>query len=81
MKMIRITSKKDGFRRCGLPHSKTPVDYPLNRFDDNKLAELKAESMLVVQEIEADDQGVKQDDQKTKAKAQKSADPQKEKQD
>ena len=46
--MIRIQSKKDGFRRCGMAHPKGPVDYPEDRFTAEELAILKAEPMLTV---------------------------------
>ena len=49
--MIRITSKKEGFRRCGVAHSKGPVEYPNGRFTTEELAILKAEPMLLVEEI------------------------------
>lgn len=51
---IRITAKQDGFRRCGLAHSKTPTDYPPETFTPGQLALLKAESLLVVEEIEGE---------------------------
>lgn len=50
--MIRIRSKKDGFRRCGIAHQSTPTDYPADRFSKKELAALKAEPMLVVEEID-----------------------------
>ncbi len=46
--MIRITSKKDGFRRAGIAHSSVPADYPDDRFTQEQLATLKAEPMLIV---------------------------------
>lgn len=49
--MIRITSKKAGFRRCGMPHPKEPVDYPDDRFSEEELDILKAEPMLIVEII------------------------------
>lgn len=49
--MIRIISKKEGFRRCGIAHTGTPTDYPNDRFSKKELAALKAEPMLIVQEI------------------------------
>jgi hypothetical protein len=49
--MIRIRSKKDGFRRCGIAHSEKPVDYPDDRFSKKQIAELKAEPMLFVEEL------------------------------
>ena len=53
--MIKITSKKDGFRRCGVAHPKGPTEYKDDRFDKNELAVLKAEPMLVV--MSGDDEG------------------------
>lgn len=50
--MIRITSKKDGFRRCGLAHGKEPVEYPNDRFSSAQLKQLKAEPMLLVEVVE-----------------------------
>jgi hypothetical protein len=46
---IKITSKKDGFRRAGLTHSGTVV-YPDEAFTDEQLKTLKAEPLLVVEE-------------------------------
>lgn len=48
--MIRITAKKDGFRRAGRVHYGTR-DYPDGAFTPRELAALKAEPMLVVEEI------------------------------
>lgn len=50
--MIRITSKQDGFRRCGIAHSATATEYPDDQISKKDLATLKAEPMLVVEEIE-----------------------------
>jgi hypothetical protein len=47
--MIRITSKRDGFRRCGIAHSKAPVDHPDNRFTEEEIGILQAEPMLTVE--------------------------------
>ncbi len=49
--MIRIRSKKEGFRRCGIAHSEKPVDYPDDKFTKKQLQELKAEPMLLVEEL------------------------------
>lgn len=46
--MIRIVSKREGFRRCGVPHSATPTEYPNDRFNEAELAVLEADPMLVV---------------------------------
>jgi len=47
--MIRITSKQDGFRRCGVAHPKSATEYPDNRFTKGQLETLKSEPMLVVE--------------------------------
>jgi hypothetical protein len=49
--MIRITALKDGFRRCGVSHPATATDHADDRFSKKELAELKAEPMLMVEEI------------------------------
>ena len=46
--MIRITAKRNGFRRAGMAHYGTQ-EYPDGFFDAETLASLKAESMLVVE--------------------------------
>ncbi len=48
---IRITSRKGGFRRCKVEHPATPTVYPDDRFTPQELAALKAEPMLIVEEI------------------------------
>ena len=50
--MIRITAKKDGFRRAGVAHAGTR-EYADGRFTPEELAALKAEPLLVVEEIPA----------------------------
>ncbi|MDL2320767.1 hypothetical protein LJC47_00255 [Desulfosarcina sp. OttesenSCG-928-B08] len=50
--MIRITSKKEGFRRAGVAHSRTPKEYPDEAFTAEQLKQLKAEPMLVVELID-----------------------------
>jgi hypothetical protein len=52
--MIRIISKKEGFRRCGIAFSGTPVDYPNDTFTAQQIAALEAEPMLVVMEVPDD---------------------------
>lgn len=49
--MIRIVSKRNGFRRCGIPHADTPMDYSDDHFSPDVLEALKAEPMLVVVEL------------------------------
>ncbi|WP_085211635.1 HI1506-related protein [Methylomagnum ishizawai] len=48
---IRITSKRDGFRRCGVAHPATPTEYPADRFTNEQIARLRAEPMLFVEII------------------------------
>jgi hypothetical protein len=52
--MIRITSRQDGFRRCGVAHPATATEYPSGKFSKKELEILKGEPMLIVEEI-ADD--------------------------
>lgn len=51
---IRITAKKDGFRRAGQAHGSTPATYPDGTFGKEQLAALRAEPMLVVEELPAE---------------------------
>jgi hypothetical protein len=47
---VKITSKKDGFRRAGRAHSGT-VTHPDGTFTKKELESLKAEAMLEVEII------------------------------
>lgn len=47
-KVIEITARRDGFRRCGMAHSATTQRYPVDRFTQQQLAELKADPNLIV---------------------------------
>lgn len=49
--MIRIRSKRHLFRRCGMAHSKEPVDYADDFFTEEQLEILRAESTLIVELI------------------------------
>lgn len=46
--MIFITSKREGFARCGVRFSETTTSYPDDRFTPEQLADLEAELMLIV---------------------------------
>ncbi|MDP3876012.1 MAG: HI1506-related protein [Methylobacter sp.] len=46
--MIRIKALKNGFRRCGIAHPATPVEYEDGHFTAAQLAALQAEPMLSV---------------------------------
>ncbi|WP_163304438.1 HI1506-related protein [Enterobacter ludwigii] len=48
---VRIASKQDGFRRCGVAHSCAPVVWPDNKFTAKQLKQLQAEPMLIVDVI------------------------------
>lgn len=50
--MIVITSKREGFRRCGVAHAARPVEWPDGRWDGDELAALLAEPMLTVELVE-----------------------------
>ena len=50
---VRIASRRDGFRRAGMAHPEGPVEHPAGTFSPEELKALKAESMLIVDEIEA----------------------------
>ena len=52
--MIRISSKRHNFRRCGMAHPKEPTEYPNDRFSEAELEILRAEPMLIVEEVDAD---------------------------
>lgn len=48
---IKITSKRNGFRRCGIEHPDQPVIYPDGTFNSEQFKVLKAEPMLIIEEI------------------------------
>lgn len=46
---IGISSRQEGFRRCGIAHSVSRTEYADDHFSKEQLASLKAEPMLVVE--------------------------------
>jgi len=48
---IAIKSKREGFRRCGIPHSIEERIYPDERFTPEELTRLQNEPMLTVRII------------------------------
>ncbi len=48
MGSIKIRSKRDGFRRCGIPHFVDWTIHPDGSFTDEEIAILRAEPMLEV---------------------------------
>lgn len=53
---ITITAKHDGYRRCGIVHSTTPVTYPDDRFGASDIDRLRRDPHLIVVEPIVDDQ-------------------------
>lgn len=49
---IAIVSKTEGFRRCGIPHPASMVEYPDGRFTPDEILRLQAEPMLEIEIIE-----------------------------
>ncbi|EBM5716953.1 hypothetical protein FZH65_09340 [Salmonella enterica] len=67
--MIFITSKREGFARCGVRFSETTTPYPDDRFTPEQLAELEAEPMLVVSRESAGMTAVQATEQISRLKA------------
>lgn len=55
--MIRITAKKDGFRRGGVAHPAKATDYADDRFTKAELKALAAEPMLTVEVLDDEAKG------------------------
>lgn len=51
--VLKITSKKDGFRRAGVSHPAREVEYPADKFSAEQIAQLEAEPMLIVERGES----------------------------
>ena len=49
--MIRIKSKRAGFRRCGVAHPADWTEYPDDRFGKEEMKVLQAEPMLSVETV------------------------------
>ena len=54
--MIRIRSKRDGFRRCDMRHLAEAVEYQDDKFSEEQLEILQGESMLIVEVVEDSEQ-------------------------
>ena len=46
--MITITSKKNGFRRCGIVHAEMQTEYANDAFTPEQMEILQAEPLLTV---------------------------------
>ena len=55
--MIVITSKREGFRRCGVAHAAGPTQWPDDRWTEAELDALMAEPMLTVDQAADDPPG------------------------
>lgn len=55
--LLRITSRRDGFRRAGLAHPAAPTDHDAARFTAEQIAALRAEPNLVVVDVLPDAPG------------------------
>ncbi|BBL70332.1 HI1506-related protein [Methylogaea oryzae] len=49
---LRVTAKREGFRRAGWNWSTAPIELPAANFSKEEIAALRAEPMLVVEDIE-----------------------------
>jgi hypothetical protein len=56
---VTIRSKQDGFRRCGIAHSKDLVEYKDGHFSDEELEILQDDPMLIVEVIGGGASGTK----------------------
>lgn len=54
---IRITSKQDGFRRCGVAHPAAATAHRDDAFTAEQLARLQAEPMLIVELLDGEPEG------------------------
>lgn len=53
--IVRIKSKRDGYRRCGIAHPRQPTDHPAERFTDGMLEKLQADPVLSVELLDGED--------------------------
>ncbi|CUX41646.1 hypothetical protein AGR7C_Lc100154 [Agrobacterium deltaense Zutra 3/1] len=49
--LVRVTSKRDGFRRAGIAHSSRPVDYRPGQLSPEQLEAILAEPVLTVEVV------------------------------
>ncbi|MGP4671741.1 HI1506-related protein [Agrobacterium salinitolerans] len=49
--LVRVTSKRDGFRRAGIAHSSKPVDYRPGQLSPEQLEAILAEPLLTVEVV------------------------------
>lgn len=51
---IRIVSRRDGFRRCGMAHPASPTFHDADRFTMEELDQLRRDPMLIVDLVDGD---------------------------
>ena len=49
--MVEITSRNEGFRRCGIAHTVNPCQWPDAQFSADQLERLLNEPMLIVKAL------------------------------
>ncbi len=52
--IVRIKSKRDGYRRCGISHPRLATDHPAERFTESMLEKLQADPVLTVELIDGE---------------------------
>lgn len=55
--IVRIQSKRDGYRRCGIAHPRLPTDHPAERFTEAMLEKLQADPVLTVELLDGEAPG------------------------
>jgi hypothetical protein len=66
MKILRVTSKVDGFRRADMAHPAVATDHPIDSLSKEQIEALKGEPMLVVEEAEVEDPEPKEAEKPTR---------------
>lgn len=54
IKALRVTARRDSFRRIGRKFTAEPVDIPLSELKNTEVAALRADKLLVVHEVDID---------------------------
>ncbi len=67
MPIIKVTAKTDRFRRAGFSFTREPVELNTDDLSKEQLKMLKAESMLVIEEVSSKDKDKDKDKDKTNA--------------
>ncbi len=65
---LKIIARREGFRRCGVAHPTGPTVYPDGTFTPEQIKILKAEPMLIVEEIPTEKSARPKDDKGDKSK-------------